>query len=78
MVTEILNKSQYPEHQIVAAMSGARIVERQESDQTEGVRRALVWLRDRQVRKQSEAIFAMLIASFEKRLAKATGQTIDH
>lgn len=77
MITEVLEKSDYPDHHMVAALSGARIVERKESDKTEGLRRALSWLQERQAAKRSESV-ARLITNFEKRLAKASGDTADH
>jgi TPR repeat protein len=74
MIVEVLEKSEYPDHHMIAALHGANIVERKESDKTEGLRRALDWLRERQAARQSESV-ARLITNFEKRLAKQSSAT---
>jgi len=73
IVAEILAKSDYPKHHMIAALSGAVIVERQESDKTEGIRRALAWLKERQAERESESV-GVFITNFENRLSKTATQ----
>jgi len=69
MATEILTRSAYPWHHMIAALSGAGVVERKESDKAEGVRKALAWLKEHQARIGGNTLEGF-ISSYEMKLAK--------
>jgi TPR repeat protein len=74
LATEVLNKSNYPGHYTAAALFGVRSVEGKDPKSTEGIRRALAWLKERQAQKNHEGL-ADLIKGYESRLAKASPET---
>jgi hypothetical protein len=56
---------------MIAALSGVTVVERKESDKTEGLRRALAWLKEHQAGIGGNNLEGF-ISSYEKKLAKVS------
>jgi hypothetical protein len=73
MATEILENSEYPFHHVFAALSGARIVEKKQTDKAEGLRNALDWLKDRQKEIGGDSL-QPFISNYEQRLADASAK----
>jgi|GEM_PF-4817180 len=73
IATSVLASSNYPWHHMIAALSGARIVEKKEPDNAEGLRSALDWLKERQTEIGGDSLQGF-ISSYEKKLADASSK----
>ena len=73
MAEEIIDGSDYPFHHTVAALSGARAVERKQADKAKGLRDALGWLTDRQKEIGGDSL-QPFISNYEQKLASTSGR----